>query len=91
MPLPRPCSKRLSWTFVVGRTGLEPVTPCASCVSGRFRTVHGRPLQTPEQDLLFRAVRGRSSGFVGVAVIVAVIFSPHFLTDHLGFSSAGLT
>lgn len=21
----------LTWTFVVGRTGLEPVTPCVSC------------------------------------------------------------
>jgi hypothetical protein len=43
----------------VGRTGLGPVTPCASRVFDVFRAVHPNPLQTPDQDLLFKHVHCR--------------------------------
>lgn len=61
------------------------MTPSASCVFARFRTVQARLLQASEQDILFRAIRGRSSEFVGVAVIVAVIPNPAFDSSSWAF------
>ena len=37
MRRPRPRTRRLSWTFRVGRTGLEPVTPCDVMQKGRIQ------------------------------------------------------
>jgi hypothetical protein len=55
----------------VGRRGLEPLTPCASCVFDSFRAVHPGPSQTADQDFLFTSVHCRSYPFAGVAYIVA--------------------
>jgi hypothetical protein len=51
---------RFEYGTAVGRTGLEPVTPCASCVFDSFRAVHPGPSQTADQDFLFTSVHCRS-------------------------------
>jgi hypothetical protein len=58
----------LNWTFLVGRTGLKPLTRCASRVFGKFRAVHWSPPQTPDQDFLFSVIHCRSYRSAGVAV-----------------------
>jgi hypothetical protein len=73
MRLLGPDSRRLTWTFRVGRRGLEPLTPCASCRKDVFREVHKCPPQAVDQGLLSKPVRGRSSEVVPVAYIVAYI------------------
>jgi hypothetical protein len=66
---PSSCS---NWAFRVGRRGLEPLTPCASCRNGPSSGVHRRPCTTSEQVLLSMTVPTRSPPDARLAVNLAV-------------------
>ena len=55
----------------VGRRGLEPLTPCASCSAGTFAAVRRRPLSAADLVLQSVVVRSRTQKTAPVATFVA--------------------
>jgi hypothetical protein len=58
--------------YSVGRRGLEPLTPCASCRKNLFVAVRRGPCTCSDLERLFATVRSRSAPVAPLAVKLAV-------------------